>query len=137
MNNEPFGSNNQNENPNVYEGATPSPGYYFVDEQPKKTDGFGIAALIMGIISLLCCCLYPVAWFIGVLGIIFAIVSRKKMGSFSGMAIAGLVCSILGTVISFFLLGSVILTIITDPEGFWAAVEEGYNAGLEAGMNGM
>ncbi|MBQ8858589.1 MAG: DUF4190 domain-containing protein [Clostridia bacterium] len=131
MNNEPFGSDNQqNENPDVLAGAGAPNSYLYLDDQPKKTDGFGIAALVTGIISLLCCCMYPVAWLIGVLGIVFAIISRKKMGEFSGMAIAGLVCAVIGTVISCFLLGSVIFTLIVDPEGFWQAFEEGYNAGL-------
>ncbi len=133
MNNEPFGTNNQNENPNAFAGSgAPDYGFY-VNEPPKKTDGFGIAALITGIISLLCCCLYPVTWLIGVIGIVFAIISRKKMGEFTGIAIAGLICAILGTAICAFLLGSVIFTILVDPEGFWQAFEEGYNAGL----NGM
>lgn len=133
MNNEPFNSENQEQNENA---GVPNYAFY-VDEQPKKIDGFGIAALILGIISLLCCCLYPVTWFVGLLGIVFAIVSRKKMGKFTGIAIAGLVCAAIGTVISCFLLGSVIFTILVDPEAFWQAVEEGYNAGLNAGTNGI
>ncbi len=72
-----------------------------VDE--KKNDGFSIASLVLGILSLLCCCI-PYANCIEVviciLAIVFGAVSKKNSdGKKSPFAIAGLVCGIIGLVL--------------------------------------
>lgn len=68
---------------------------YLNPQQPKKEggNGFGIAALVLGIISLIlfCTCInLPLA----VLAIVFAIVQMVKGGSGKGMAIGGLITAI-------------------------------------------
>lgn len=55
--------------------------------------GYAIASLVLGIVSFLC---LPAVT--GVMGIIFGFVARKK-GSKSPMAIAGIICGILGVVL--------------------------------------
>ena len=63
----------------------------------KNTFGFSVASLVLGIISIVCCCLpYYLPLAISVLAIVFAILHRNYSGSFNGMAIAGLVCGIVG-----------------------------------------
>lgn len=66
----------------------------------SSTNGFAIASLVLGIISIL----VSLVWFMGlvpILGIIFGILglSKKYEGKNKGMAIAGLVMSIIGIVL--------------------------------------
>ena len=72
--------------------------------QPQRNNGYAIAALVLGIVGL-CLALVPIvgiiAWPIVILGVIFGCISlaqalRKRASK--GMAISGLVCSILGLV---------------------------------------
>ncbi len=85
-----------------------------VYEQPvyaqpeKKSNTKAILALVFGILSILisCCCTY-LGIALGIAGIILAVVSKgDNYGKMSGMAIAGMICSILAIVIS---VGSIIL----------------------------
>lgn len=90
---------------NIYGGA------YNVasDERPvkPKTDGFGIASFCVALsfIFIGCCCwccipdlvlILPIVAFLAeIAALVFAFVSRKQMGKFTGFAIAGLVISII------------------------------------------
>lgn len=75
-------------------------GYTFqtVMDIKSRNRGFAIASMVLGIFSILCCCFNYVALIIAALSIIFAVVSRVRMGYFDGMAIAGLVLGIIGLV---------------------------------------
>lgn len=64
----------------------------------RKTYGWSLAAMICGIISVLCCFGYTGLIF-GVLAIVFSVISRKNLGYFDGMSIAGLVLGIIGLVL--------------------------------------
>ena len=75
--------------------------------------GFSIAALVLGIIAIILCCIWYVsipcgiiALILGILSIIFAVKSKNHYG-FTAMNIAGLVLGIIGTV-----LGTIELLII-------------------------
>lgn len=87
------GANNAN---NPY---PPKPVYTVA--QPKPANGMAIASLVLGILSVLCCCL----WFLGggiipgLVGLILAIICFSK-GNKGGVAVAGLVLSIIGLVLS-------------------------------------
>ncbi|MBP3460742.1 MAG: DUF4190 domain-containing protein [Lachnospiraceae bacterium] len=77
-----------------------------VYQQPQpvenKSNTKSILALVFGILALLisCCCTY-LGIILGIVGIVMAVLSKNDNdGKFSGMAIAGLICSILGIVIS-------------------------------------
>lgn len=77
-------------------------GYSFqtIMDIKSRNRGFAIASMILGIFSILCCCFTYIGLIIGVLSIVFAVVSRVRMGYFDGMAIAGLVLGIIGVVFS-------------------------------------
>ena len=64
----------------------------------RKTYGWSLASMICGIISIICCTGY-IGIALGALAIIFAIVSRKNLGYFDSMSIAGLVLGIIGFVL--------------------------------------
>jgi len=63
----------------------------------KKT-GYGIASLILGILSIILFLLPIIGLISGILGIVFSI--KQKRISPTGMATAGLVTSIIGSVFS-------------------------------------
>lgn len=80
--------------------VTPEPNYNTYNEAPQSPNqapqdgqGFAIASLVLGILSICCC-----ASFIGVLGIIFGVLAKNK-GYKGAMATAGLICGIVGTVL--------------------------------------
>jgi len=64
----------------------------------KVSHGFGVASLVLGIVSIVLLWFPPVAIVSGVLAIIFAVVQKKKEST--GIATAGLVIGIIGTVLN-------------------------------------
>ncbi|MGN0341969.1 MAG: DUF4190 domain-containing protein [Roseburia sp.] len=58
---------------------------------------FAIASLVLGILSMTLCCV--IGWLPGLIGLILAAVSLAKKWGGTGMAIAGLVTSILGILV--------------------------------------
>ncbi|XID92021.1 DUF4190 domain-containing protein [Paenibacillaceae bacterium WGS1546] len=73
----------------------PNPPY-----SPPKTNGKSIAALVLGILAIV---LPYIGFLVGIVAIIFASISLKEIKRSGeqgrGMAIAGLVCGIVGTAI--------------------------------------
>jgi hypothetical protein len=65
----------------------------------RKTSGFEIASLILGIASIVTCCFGIFSIPLGALSILFAILSRRKREGMSGMSIAGIVTSIIGIIL--------------------------------------
>lgn len=65
--------------------------------EEKKSNGFAIAALVIGIIALLGSCCY--GGLLGILGVIFGIVALKNDQS-KGMSIAGIATSAVAFVIT-------------------------------------
>ena len=62
--------------------------------------GYSIAALVCGILGLICCCC---GWFgiiVSVAGIVLGVVSLKKNCEGRGMAIAGIVCGGIGALVA-------------------------------------
>ena len=92
---------------------------YYV--QPKQTNGKSVASLIMGIVSLLLLCAYGGGIPFGIMGVI----AKKEIQNDStntkggsGMATGGIVCSVIGLVLSvLFLLIIIIVAFLlgTDP----------------------
>ena len=75
----------------------------YVDGQvqmtPKpKTLGWSVASMVVGILSVVCCCFGYTGVIFGIGAIILSIVARKTLGYFEGMSIAGLVLGIFGLV---------------------------------------
>lgn len=104
------GQNENNYQSNTVNGSS--------QQAPKQTNALAIVALVMGILSIVInCCLTGVGIIPGIAGIVCAILS-KKQGK-SGMATAGLICSIIGIV-----LGVILLILMAI--GFAALDQMGY-----------
>ena len=76
--------------------------------QPPKNsnNGFCIAAMVLGICSLVLVCVPFIPIATGVVGIVMSVMGLKSKGAMQGMAIAGLVTSILAVVfVLIFVLG--------------------------------
>lgn len=69
-----------------------------VVDEPKQSNTLAIVSLVLGILAIVCgCCLAWVGCLFGIGGIVCAVLSKKN--GKSGMATAGLICSIAGIVI--------------------------------------
>lgn len=86
------------DNNNMMNNGFDSQPMYSQPAPQKGTNVKAILALVFGILSILTCCCYGVVSIIlGIVGIVMAVLAKKEnMGQFPGMAIAGLVCSIIG-----------------------------------------
>lgn len=70
-----------------------------MEENTRGGAGLAIASMVLGIISLVFGCCFPyVTFFTAVLGVIFAGIALAKHTQGKGMAVAGLVCSIISLV---------------------------------------
>lgn len=87
-------------------------------EQPKKNDTLAIVSLILGIAAIvLGCCVTYLAIVLGIAGIVCAVMSKKKQPS--GMATAGMVCSIIGIVLAvIWIVGSLAIIGMLQEAGF-------------------
>lgn len=67
--------------------------------QQEGSQGLAIAGMVLGIISLVCCCSGYIALVIGIVGFVLSLVVliQKKPGK--GMAIAGIICSAIAVVL--------------------------------------
>lgn len=101
-----FNSNSQNQNSYTYQTVR---GF-----GRPKTMGWSVVSLVTGILSVICCCLGWTGLVFGAAAIIFAVVSRKTLGYFDGLSIAGLILGIFGVVF-----GGVILGITLIGGEFW------------------
>ena len=83
-------------------------------QPPSQQEGQGmaIAGMILGIISLVCCCSGYIALVIGIVGFVLSLVvlPQKKPGK--GMAIAGIVCSAVAviSIVSLMMIGRSVST---------------------------
>ncbi|MBP3583035.1 MAG: DUF4190 domain-containing protein [Clostridia bacterium] len=78
--------------------------YKQIMEDKQKNRIWSVGSLVIGIFSVLCCCFEWPGLIFGVLAIVFAILSRKNLGYFDGLAIAGVILGIFGTVFSVFMI---------------------------------
>ena len=62
--------------------------------------GLSIASMVLGIVSIITYCIFFVSIPCSILAIIFAIIGKNKGGK--GMAIAGLVCGIIGLAVQIY-----------------------------------
>lgn len=72
---------------------------YVPNSEPQGSSGMAVASMVLGILALvLSCCVPYVPFILALLGVILGAVSlAKKLGG-KGMAIAGLVCSIISLI---------------------------------------
>jgi hypothetical protein len=88
-----------------------------------KTKGWSVASMVLGIISVICCCGGWCSIILGIGAIILAIVSRKSLGYFDGMSVAGIVLGIFGFVLGI----TLIIGIAMLPDEFWDEFWAEYN----------
>ena len=96
-----YGNGNTNYN---YGQSNDSAGYNYGQpngNNKSESEGFGIASLILGIITVLLFCTC-ISWITGILAIIFGILQLVK-GSKKGMAVVGLITGGIGLVASIIL----------------------------------
>ncbi|MFG3494563.1 DUF4190 domain-containing protein [Streptomyces sp. NPDC047928] len=88
--------------------------------QQAPANGMGITSMVLGIISVVGFCLYGLGMILGVLALIFGIIGRKRVqrgeANNAGMATAGIVTGVIGTVLSAAFLGFIIWAIATGEE---------------------
>jgi hypothetical protein len=109
-----------------YDAATPrnefdygtQPNYYNYNHTPAAPEksypnGYAIASLILGIVSIVLCCCGCITIVTSALAIVFAILSRQGQ-PMRGNAIAGLICGITGLVLALVMLFSAIAAIATN-----------------------
>ena len=66
----------------------------------RQQRGFAIASLVLGILSVVCCCCGEIFSLIcATISIVFFIIDKKRNVFASGLAIAGLICSIFAVLI--------------------------------------
>ncbi|WP_406725260.1 DUF4190 domain-containing protein [Streptomyces sp. GD-15H] len=85
-------------------GGVPDPGYYgWTGMAPMPSNGMGVTGLVLGIISAVIFCFWPVAIGLGVLAVIFSALGRGKAArgeaTNPGHALAGLICGAVGIVL--------------------------------------
>ena len=114
-------------NPNGYNNGRPPINPMLLQ---KPTSGKAVASLILGIFGIFFACCCGTGAILGIIGLILAIVDRAKNGSFSGVAIGGLITSIIA--IAFGIIVIVIgYTIGTDTE-FMSMYESLYESMYES-----
>ncbi|MFV0127509.1 DUF4190 domain-containing protein [Streptomyces sp. HMX112] len=90
-------------------------------QQSTPSNGMGITAMVLGIVSVVAFCMWGIGIIPGVLALIFGVVGRKRAqrgeANNGGMAVAGIVLGAIGTVISAAFLAFLI----------WAVVQGGKN----------
>ena len=58
-----------------------------------------IASMVLGMVSVVLCCIWYISLICAIAGIVFGILNNRNNGR-NGMATAGIVCSIIGIVLS-------------------------------------
>lgn len=86
-----------NENMN---GQYPNPQMQDPMQPQQESIGMAIASLVLGIVSIVTCCWWQVSIVVGIVGLVLGILHNKKQTTGKGMAIAGIVLSIVGLSIS-------------------------------------
>lgn len=89
--------------------------------------GFGIASMVLGICSVVCCLLSCLCCFVylavptAIVGLILGIVSIKKGENAKGMAIAGIITSTLGLVVSVVIIIAVFVFLANSPSTYYGS----------------
>ncbi|MBT2491110.1 DUF4190 domain-containing protein [Streptomyces sp. ISL-96] len=88
---------------------------------PAPANGFGVTAMVLGIISVTFFCAYGLGIILGILALIFGILGRKRVArgeaTNSGMALAGIILGVIGFVLSAAFIGFVVWAIVQGENG--------------------
>ena len=83
--------------PPSYQPTYQQPGFSpYPPQQPGN--GMAVASLVMGILSLIFCCIWVLPFLFAILGLIFGCVAKSKGAG--GMATAGIILSVCGALLS-------------------------------------
>lgn len=85
---------------------------YYNDLQNRSINSFSIASMVMGIGSIVLCCTGFLSLPMGALGVLFAILSRRKAKSMPGMSIAGICTSICGMILGLIAAAYIIIILV-------------------------
>ena len=107
----------QNQSYSYQNGQYQNTGYGAPQNMDGGATGLGIASMVLGIVSLLLSCCASTWWLTllaAVLSIVFGILSIQKNSGGKGMAIAGIICSIISLVIGIIVLivGAALITFL-------------------------
>ena len=94
--------------------------------QNKPISALAVTSLVLGILSLtLCCC---IGWLPGIIGAILGIVAIAKDQGGKGLAVGGVITSVLGLIIGILLTVYSVAIVNSDEfkEGFEEGFEESY-----------
>ncbi|WP_329123576.1 DUF4190 domain-containing protein [Streptomyces sp. NBC_01465] len=101
-----------------YPGYAGQGGWNTMQQAPMN--GFGIAGMVLGIISVVIFCAWGIGIILGILALIFGILGRKRANrgeaNNGGMALAGIILGSIGIVIGAVVLGFIIWAIATDAD---------------------
>lgn len=89
----------QSQNNQQWQENYQQPNYYQQSSERPPANGLAIASLVLGILSIPASCCYGAGIIFAIIGLILGCVSKKPDSSFNGMAIAGIVCSIIGLLV--------------------------------------
>lgn len=92
----------------------PQPNQGNVNQEPEQK-GLSIAAMVLGILSMTCCC-GGIGVFMGIAAIIMGVIGKKKGGR--GMGIAGIVCGSIGVIVSILYLILYTLGVLSSYESY-------------------
>jgi hypothetical protein len=83
------------------------------------SNGMGTAGLVLGIVAAVVFCLWPLAIVLGILGVIFGVIGRRKArrgeATNPGQALAGIICGAVGIALGAGML--VYLIVVPDDSG--------------------
>ena len=115
--------------PHHHHGA---PGYGWNAMPLVPSNGMGTAGLVLGILAAVVFCLWPLAIVLGILGVIFGAVGRRKArrgeATNAGQALAGIICGAVGIALGIAVL--VIVLVVPDDSGDGASDDGGFSTSL-------
>lgn len=93
-------NNYQNNGYNNMNGTSGQQNYYGNEPATETPSGMAIAGLVLGILSMVCCCIWYVSAILAILALVFSIITVVKNKPGKGMAIAGIVCGAIGLIMA-------------------------------------
>lgn len=85
--------------------------------------GFSIAALVLGIIAIVLCCIWYVSIPCGIIALVLGIIGLKS--SKRGMSIAGIITGVIGMILSIVLVVSIVLLGVSIFNSAKESIEDG------------
>lgn len=105
--------------------AQPPYGMPTPPQTPQKGKGLAIASLVLGILSLCCFCICGFNLILGLVGTVLSIIALCQNNR-SGLAIAGIITSVIGLVLALIVTFSTLLS-----DNFKIGFSQGFNEGME------